>query len=132
MRMKKIILIFVIIVVVVGALGALYGRENKKPRYEFITVERSTIVQEVSVTGRVKPSKSVELAFQEGGKIERVYKNVDDDVGEGDILVALNNDELEAGHKEALALVKSREAELLQYKAALQGDEARLRELRLG
>ncbi|MBU2632883.1 FtsX-like permease family protein, partial [Patescibacteria group bacterium] len=42
---------------------------EKELPYDFAIAERGSLTQEVSVTGRVQPSESVDLAFEKTGKI---------------------------------------------------------------
>ena len=42
----------------------IYFRGNKQPEYEFMTVNRGELIQEVSVTGKVRPAHEVDLQFE--------------------------------------------------------------------
>ncbi|HEY4519068.1 MAG: hypothetical protein UU84_C0036G0005 [Candidatus Yanofskybacteria bacterium GW2011_GWC2_41_9] len=93
---KPIVIISLIVLVGVGIGGyAYFGRDNT-PTYDFVVAQKHDLIQEVSVTGRVKPAKSVELAFEKAGKVSRVYADVGNKVGIGQTLVVLENAETAA------------------------------------
>lgn len=62
--------------------------------FETVAVTRGTVVHEVSVTGKVEPSKNVSLAFASGGMVDHVFVAVGDRVHAGQPLVSLNTDVL--------------------------------------
>src|SRR3989338_4741824 len=53
-----------------------------------------SVVQEVSVTGRVKSAQSIDLAFEKGGKVAYVGVKSGDKVLAGRILIRLDDSEL--------------------------------------
>lgn len=97
--------------------NAYLSKEPEIP-YETTTVARGSVIQEVSVTGRVVPISSADLSFERGGKIASVFAVVGDTVARGDILVRLDSSELSA--------------QRVQAKANLDYEIARLAELRRG
>ena len=92
--MKKTIVIFSILAIIGGVILGAYGYfgGNKFPDYDFITAEKKDLIQEVSVTGRVKPAESVDLAFERSGRVTSVGAIVGDKVktGQADGLTSLN------------------------------------------
>jgi RND family efflux transporter MFP subunit len=121
----------IIAVIIVAVLYFVFGRQEER-NYDFITVERGTLTQEVSVTGRVKSAESVELAFEKTGKISQVLVDVGDTVSAGQKLVTLNNADLSAQLSEARAGVDAAKAQLVQYDAALESENVKLDELKRG
>lgn len=115
--------------IVYGLVQAFFPDKTK---YDFIIVERKTIIQEVSVTGRVQAAQSVDLAFERNGKIALVLARVNDRVAAGQTLVAIGSRELSAELARSLAYVESARAGLLQYQAAVDREQARLDELKQG
>ena len=73
------------------------------PVNNLVTVVRGSVSQEVSATGKTKPVHDVNLAFEKGGKIARVYRDVGDSVEAGGLIVALDASELSAQLAEAQA-----------------------------
>jgi len=88
------------------------------PEPDFVVAAKRDIAQEVSLTGRVKPASSVDLAFERSGKIDQVNANVGRKVGAGETLAVLVN----AGLR----------AEVLQAEANLEAEEIKLAELKRG
>jgi len=115
--------------IVYGLVGSFFPDKTK---YDFVVAERKTITQEVSVTGRVQPAQSVDLAFERGGKIALVSTRVNDQVVAGQVLVSIGSSELSAELSRSLAYVESARAGLLQYQAAVDREQARLDELKQG
>jgi len=90
---KKIIIGSVALVVIILILIFTSG---KKSEAVYSTVEKGTIIQEVSVTGKVKSTKSVDLAFEKGGRISGVFADVGSKVVSGQKLVELESSDLRA------------------------------------
>lgn len=109
----------------------IFGR-GKKADLELVKVTRGNIVQEVNVTGRLKPTKEVSLAFERGGKISHHYAKIGDQVHAGQILMDLNAEDLLAQFNQAQAGVAVAQAQLQQYQAALDAEVVRLEELNRG
>ena len=80
---KPIGIISTILILGLAVGGYFYFGRAEKPEFEVTVAKRSDLIQEVSVTGRVKPAKSVELAFEKGGKISAVYVDVGKQVSAG-------------------------------------------------
>jgi HlyD family secretion protein len=85
---------------------------------EVITVKSGTVNAGVSVTGKVKASQTVDLAFEKGGTVIKAPKQVGDEVKVGDILVQLDN--------------RDSAAQLAEAQAALQVQQSKLTELQRG
>src|SRR5574344_24492 len=122
--MKKIVkfikkpLFFIPAIIVVIILTIVLSGGNKKATYETTTVTRGSVVQEVSVTGRVQPVESVDLAFERSGKVSSINVAIGDKVEAGRVLSSLDNQELAA--------------QLLQAQAGLEAERAKLSEMRKG
>src|SRR3990167_6898022 len=82
------------IVLVLALSGYFYFWRDEDSKPEYIVVERGNIIQEVSVTGKVNPLKSADLAFEKSGKIVSVFAQVGTFVYAGDILVREDSSEL--------------------------------------
>lgn len=125
----------IVSILIIAAISVLlywrYGRPSA-PVYDTVTVTRRSIVQEVSVTGRVKPAEDVNLAFERGGKVAKVNVKVGEMVTIGQALVELDTKELAADLRKVEAALKSAEALRAQYEAALEAQRAKLDELKYG
>jgi len=124
---KKPVIIVSIVAIVVVVAGYFYFSGSKKPNYEFAIAKRADIVQEVSVTGRVKPAENVDLAFEKGGRVARVYVRVGDKVKSGDLLIALENSDLQAQLNQAQAVLKEQQTKLKELKAGARLEEIELK-----
>ncbi|OGF77165.1 hypothetical protein A3H04_01510 [Candidatus Giovannonibacteria bacterium RIFCSPLOWO2_12_FULL_43_11c] len=112
-----------------------YFRSSGKIEIETITVARAELVQEVSVTGKVKPAQSVNLGFDKGGRITRVLAKVGDRVLSGQTLVEIYNADLVSQLRETEAGLKSEEVKLEDFRNGarpldLKIDEAKVDEAR--
>lgn len=84
------------------------------------TVERGTMVRSVVATGKVEPITKVEIKSKANGIIEALHVDVDQVVREGDVLVELDRENLNARVREA-------RANLQAARAALEASEAQLK-----
>ncbi len=100
--------------------------------YNTIIAEKGELVQEVSVTGRVKAAESADLAFETSGRITEIFVEIGEYVEAGQELISLNNADLEALKRQAQAGVGSAQASLQQYQAALETQRIKLDELKRG
>ena len=72
---------WILIVVALVAAGVYVARRQKPQEPETIRVERTTVTQEVTFTGRVQARDTVQLGFLEGGRVSRVFVEVGQSVG---------------------------------------------------
>jgi len=84
---KRHIFIVTVIILAIILGGYFYFSGGKKSGPEFVVVKKGSVVQEVSVTGNVKPIKNVDLAFENSGKIAAVLVDVGNYVNAGDVIV---------------------------------------------
>lgn len=92
---KKFLIFFFILLVLVGGYFFIFKNKNKSDLgYKIYKVERKDIKSEVSVLGKVKSFKEVNLAFEQSGKVIDIYKKVGDYVKEGEKLAELDNSEI--------------------------------------
>lgn len=110
--------IIVISIILIGSIAIMYIFTKKdEPTFSFIITERGNIIQEVAVTGRVKPTKSVELAFEKTGRIGWINVKVGKRVFAGYTLLGLSNDGVASQYEQAeagLTIQKANLAELLR------------------
>jgi len=130
--LKKFKYLIIFLLAIGGIVAYAFLKPEKQPRIDTIVAERGDIVQEVSVVGGVKSAKNVDLAFETGGKVEKVYVAVGDLVEVGQKLAELNSSDLKADVKQAFAQVSGALATLDQYKAALAVEQAKLNEMNSG
>jgi len=92
---------------------------KSQPAPNLATATRGEIIQEVSVTGNVKPAQSVDLAFETSGKISGVYADVGDRVRTGQTLAQLDISELSAQLNKALADLTAQKSDLDKARVVL-------------
>ncbi len=104
-------------VVVLGG-GGWYWSANRPDELDTLTVQAGEFVQQVSISGKVTPSRSVDLGFSQGGRVTRVNAKVGSVVAMGSILAEVENGDLRAN--------------VLQREAALEVQKAKLEALKAG
>ncbi len=112
---------------VVAFSGYLFFRPETPIDYEFVTIARGDLVQEVSVTGRVQPTDSVSLAFEKGGTVTQVHFDVNETIQGNQPLVTLDNSELSAIRAQAAAGVQGAQADVQNAIASLENARAQLK-----
>lgn len=127
---KKFIIGAVAVIVILVVVFAFRGK-NKSAADTFI-VKKDNIVQEVSVTGTVKPAEEIKLAFEAGGRVKALGPKVGEHVSAGQLLVELDYSDLSAQYASAQASVENAQAQLAQYQAAYDSQAAKLAALRRG
>lgn len=103
----------IILVIICGSIFAILGRKDSGP--DVMTINRTTFKRQVAVSGKVVASQSVDLGFEQGGKIASISAPIGTMVKKGTIIASLDNTDLRA--------------ELLQKQAALEREEAELNSL---
>lgn len=114
--MSKKIMYALAVLFVAILVGYFYFSGNGNGDYDYVTVGVRDIVQEVSVTGKVKPVSSAMLAFDRVGRISRFNADVGTRVSAGEVLASLDSSELYANLEQAEASVRSQEAKLDELK----------------
>ena len=95
---------WVIGVAVLGiAIWVIFFRGGKEPAYEIIVTKKADLIQEVSVTGKVKPAQAVDLQFEAAGRIAYINYKVGNRVNSGVTIASLENQDLQAAVTSAKA-----------------------------
>lgn len=123
--------IIVVVVLIVSVGSYFFFIREKKPLFNTMIAQRGNIVQEVSVTGRVKPARSVELAFEKGGRVSAARVDIGDRVFVGQTLVSLENADLLAELAQAEAGVKLQQAKLDELRRGTRLEEIEVGEARV-
>src|SRR3989344_5917833 len=128
-KKRKILIIISAIVLIITV--ALIFSGNGSPKVEFVEAKRMNLVQEVSITGRVKSAESVDLAFEKIGRISRVYAEIGDLIKAGGNLVSIDSADLQADLAKAEASAKSEEAKLKELIAGTRSEEISIQEVKV-
>jgi HlyD family secretion protein len=115
--MKKRTTISLLVLVAIIVLITYFSTRNSSGKYQFVTVNRGTITEAVTVTGNTTPVESLDLSFESAGTIATVRKNAGDHVVPGEVLVQLDTRDLQAQLAQAQATVDSAQATLDKLKA---------------
>lgn len=112
------------LVTIVAAIGTYIYYQNTRPQiYDTIPVSRGQVREEVSITGKVKPTQSLDIAFEKGGRLARIRAKVGNTVREGQEVMTLDNADLYAQLAQARANVRSQEAKLDQLKTGAREED---------
>jgi len=128
---KKPIVILSVVILAVIVAGYFYFARSKTPTYEFVVAKRGEIVQEVNVTGRVKPAQNVDLAFEKSGKVSRIFVKIGDNVSAGQELVRLEDADFSAQLAQAEADLKTQVAKLSELEAGTREEEIMVQEVKV-
>ncbi|MFA7314629.1 MAG: efflux RND transporter periplasmic adaptor subunit [Candidatus Magasanikbacteria bacterium] len=117
---KRKLFYIILFVLLLGAFGvyAKVKNANKAPTYETTKVERGTLSQTVDATGNVESSGSLDLRFQKSANLSKIYKNVNDQVKEGDLIAEVD--------------ISSENAQVAQANASVQQSRANLNKVLAG
>jgi len=121
--MKKRYLIILIVIMIIAAGTVLILTRPKKSNFEFATVERQNLVQEVNVTGKVKAAEAVDLAFEKGGRVVNIYVDTGSAAEAGSALLALDSSELQAQLNQAKAQLEVQEVALQKLQKGARAEE---------
>ncbi len=97
--------------------GSLFSVDKTIPPEKLGKVETGSIAKSVVATGKIEPLSKVEIKSKSSGIIKFLYVNAGDMVKEGQLLVELDKETLEAQVKEAKAFLSAAESKLqeVQY-----------------
>lgn len=126
---KPIVIVAAVVLIIIVGYFSLSG--SKAPTYNSIVVQRGSVLQEVSVTGRVKPAQSVDLAFEKGGKVAVINVAVGDIAVAGQTLMRLENGDLYAQLLGAQANLKSQTAQLAELKSGTRPEEIEIQKVKV-
>lgn len=99
-------------VLIIGGFLAFKNGNGK----QVVTITRADIVQEVAATGKVKPNQSVNLGFDQSGRVGGVNTFVGEKVSKGKILASLETQGLIADLEKAKASLREEEIKLKEIK----------------
>ena len=125
---KKMIIWSGVFLLFAGGIAYFYFNAPRRSPYEFSFVKRGDIVQEVDVTGRVKPADEVDLAFEVAGKVVFIAKEVGQRVGQGEELARLDSSELRYELEEARANLRAEEERLKDLRNGTRPEEIKAQE----
>ena len=127
-KKKKVYIPAIAVVLILLGYFAV-GSKKSATTDTVATVVKRDFAQIVSVTGRVKASSEVSLAFEKSGRVKAIYKAVGDQVYAGEYLVSLENADLFAQLAQANASTKAQQAKLDELKRGSTPEEIAVQEI---
>jgi len=126
--LKLAVLIFI---VGAGFAGYKFLKGPQIPVYETFTVVRSSVTQDVTLTGKAQSTESVDLSFETGGKVKTITKNIGDRVLIGDSIISLDASESILELAEAQAQLDVELSALRELKKGTRPEEVLVYETKL-
>jgi len=123
--------VYLSLIVLVAAISFLYFRGGGDLDFDFAPVERVDLEKTIDVTGRVLPASSVNLAFENSGKIGAVSTDVGDRVLAGETLVSQVTEGILADLAQARARLKSEESKLVELERGSRPEEIAVQEIKV-
>lgn len=118
---KKIILVMVLGTVLIFFL--IWFSFPKKVHFKIIEVARGNVFEEISESGIVERGKEIKLSFQNGGKIEKIFVEIGEEVKSKQPLAKLETHDLELQLKEAELALQLAEINLEKLLAGARPQE---------
>ncbi len=124
--MKKSYIILIIIILA-AAGGWFYNQNlNQQEMTEYVTVQRTELIESLRASGVVKPHKTIEISSTIAENVKTINFEEGDHVKKTDLLLKFDNDLAQAEYEQALAQVKSAEASLEQTEAQIKESKAQI------
>jgi len=131
MHFNKKYAIWVIAAALIGAGWYYFSRGETQSPYDTVVAERGELLQEVDVTGKIKPQKEASLAFEKGGRITHVYKDVGDTVFAGEQIARLDGGGIYASLLQAQANLETEQIKLEELKRGTRPEEITIQETKV-
>lgn len=112
-----------------GGYAVFFRKATEKQ--DFVVIKRGDLIQEVSVTGHVRPAEDVDLAFDRSGRVMRIGARVGDRVGAGAILVVLENGDVRAQLAGQEAMLKAELSKLEDLKNGTRAEEIEIQKAKV-
>ncbi|PYQ02218.1 MAG: efflux RND transporter periplasmic adaptor subunit [Acidobacteria bacterium] len=112
----------VLALVVVGIVSASRSKTEIDPS-KLATAEKGDIARSVVATGKIQPLTKVEVKSKASGIVEKLDADYGDTVREGQVLVELDKETLQAQVREARAQLLSAQAALQRTRVEAQGPD---------
>ncbi|MCG2688073.1 efflux RND transporter periplasmic adaptor subunit [Candidatus Parcubacteria bacterium] len=117
-KMSKKNLLIASAVVLIVIVGVVILKSRNKIGYDFVMAQKGTLIQEVNVSGRLKPRQGLDMGFETSGRDSRVLKRIGDQVFANEKIIELDASQLYS--------------QLNQAEAGLAAEQSRFNELQSG
>ena len=124
--------VWVVAVLIVGAtVWGVMRWGGEEVVYDTISAKRADIERTVSVTGKVRPAESVELAFEKSGRIAAVRVTVGKKASAGALLAEIEHADLSAQRAEGEAARAVQLAKFAEMKKGARAEEIEVTKARV-
>src|SRR6056297_3175281 len=110
--MKKSYIILIIIILVAAGGWFYYQNQQQEDITDYITIEKTELVESLRASGIVKPHKTVEISSTIAENVDVINFTEGDLVKEGDLLLEFDDDIAQAEYEQALAQISLAETKL--------------------
>ena len=117
------IVLVLIILLIFGKKAGWFGKSGEYKQVEVTVIEPTDIVETVSAVGKIQPEIEVMLSSEVSGEIIELPVKEGQQVKEGDLLVRINPDLIQAAVSQAQAGYKNTKAQMAQAEANLANTE---------
>lgn len=111
--------------------ASLFAVDKSIPAEKLSRVEKGSIAKSVVATGKIEPLSKVEIKSKATGIIKYLYVNAGDRVIQGQLLVELDKETLEAQLKESRAFLNAAEEKLKEGESQVKTSRAALHKAQL-
>lgn len=125
-KKTKIILGIVLIIILIIIISLIFSKKDSP--YDFASVIRGDVIQEVSATGKVEAAEEVDLRFKSSGIIDSINVKVGDQIKKGAYLVRLSAGDIQSQYQQAVASYNQAKAKLEQLLAGATTEEIKVAE----
>lgn len=108
-KARKWAIWIIIIATIIGSVFWYIKSREPKTIYTTAYVEKGTLAQTVSVTGKVNPNEQIDLTFKTTGILKSISVDVGDTVKKGQVLAVIDTGSLLSQLRQAEAQVKYQE-----------------------
>jgi HlyD family secretion protein len=112
----------VVVLAIVGIVSASRSKTEIDPS-KLATAEKGDIARSVVATGKIQPRSKVEVKSKASGIVKKLYADYGDTVRQGQVLVELDKETLQAQLSEARAQLLSARATLERMRVEAQGPD---------
>ena len=124
-----------IVIVIIGLIFltvvVLNFTGKRKSPYLTTVAEISSIKQEITATGHIKPSSSVDLSFERSGKLTYINKGIGEKVAVGQVIARLDNSELAAQYAREQANIMTMQTKLDQIALGSKAEDLNIARINL-
>ncbi len=131
-RKNNRILLIILLVAIVLLLIFAAARAKKKPKGEEVEVslvEKKTIRETVSASGKIFPEKEVKISSDVSGEIVELFIEEGDSVRLGQVLAKIDPDAYQSAVERGVASVNSSKSEMARSKSMVENSLAQMEQI---